>query len=167
MATTIGIIVLLILAGLVFILFELLTPTFGPLAVLGLASLAGAGYFAFQVSSLAGIGVTVGMLLGVPVYIVLLVKYLPHTPLGRTLFLAQAPSADAAATPEAPKLDSLVGHVGVAETVLRPSGAVRVDGQRVVAVAESGMIEKGEAVEVIATSGMNVVVRKATAGGAQ
>jgi membrane-bound serine protease (ClpP class) len=42
----------------------------------------------------------------------------------------------------------VVGNVGVAATVLRPSGKVSVDGELYDAVSMKGFIEKGEAVEV-------------------
>ena len=43
---------------------------------------------------------------------------------------------------------TMVGHVGVAATVLRPSGKVSIDGELYDAVSVKGFIEKGEEVEV-------------------
>jgi len=54
-----------------------------------------------------------------------------------------------------------VGRTGMAETLLRPSGAIRVDGKRIIALSESGIITKGQPVKVVRAGGSNVIVRKA------
>jgi membrane-bound serine protease (ClpP class) len=43
----------------------------------------------------------------------------------------------------------VIGKTGIAQTVLRPSGRIEVDGRIFDAKAEIGYIEKGEAVKVI------------------
>jgi membrane-bound serine protease (ClpP class) len=96
-----------------------------------------------------------------PAYLYFLVKWLPNTPLGRRLFLRQTRAGRGEGTPEARDLAKLVGSAAVAETDLRPSGTIRVDGRRVVALAEGDMIEKGEQVKVIRSAGSNVIVRRA------
>lgn len=53
----------------------------------------------------------------------------------------------------------LIGQTGVAVTSLRPSGTATLDGKRVDVVAESGFIERGTPVKVIAVEGLRVVVR--------
>ncbi|MCB1236941.1 MAG: hypothetical protein KDM91_17870 [Verrucomicrobiae bacterium] len=57
--------------------------------------------------------------------------------------------------------DRRIGQVGEALTDLRPSGRVRIEGERVDAVAESGVIEKGAAVRVVGTDMSGVIVREA------
>ena len=52
-----------------------------------------------------------------------------------------------------------VGKAGVAETVLRPSGKVRMDGVTYDAVSESAFIEAGSEVVVLRIYGGNLVVR--------
>jgi len=54
---------------------------------------------------------------------------------------------------------SLVGKQGVTLTKLRPSGAARIDEERVDVVARGEVIEVGVRVEVIAVEGNRVVVR--------
>ena len=160
MEVTIAYIVLLLLAAMVLVLFELLTPTFGVLATLALAALAGSIWLAFTVNSVLGLIVLLVALVGTPVYIVMLVRLLPKTRVGRSLFLGQTPKSSATAAPDLEHYRSLIGKTGVAETTLRPSGAVRVDGGRIIAQAESGIIEKGETVEVIAANMADVIVRR-------
>ena len=157
---TIALIVLLILAAMVLILFELLTPTFGPLAAMALAALVGAVWLAFTISPLTGLVLIAALLFGMPTYVVLLVRLLPRSAMGRRLFLGKTPRATADAAPEAPAVQALVGRTAVAETMLRPAGAIRVDGKRINAQAESGVIDKGQTVRIVAISMGNAVVRK-------
>ena len=130
---TIGIIVALIIAGLVLILVEILTPMFGAIASLAIGSLVGAAWLTFTISPVGGIIVTVLLILLVPVYTYYLMKFLPSSPLGRRLFLSKAPDATAEGTPQAHTLESLI---------------------------EGGMIEKGDEVKVIEATGTDLVVRR-------
>ena len=158
--TTIAIVVLLILAGMVMIFFEFLTPTFGPLAVMGLACLGGAAWQCFTISTFAGVISIAAMLVGLPVYILAMVRIMPRLPLTRSLFLHKFPVSTASGSPVTPELLDLVGKTGVAETLLRPGGAIRVEGRRVDAQAESGIIPAGQAVKVVAVGMGNVIVRR-------
>ena len=87
-------------------------------------------------------------------------KYLPKLPVGRVLQLRAKPREPGEAVPEAKEEESLVGKVGIAETPLRPAGAIRVGQKRLSATAEAGFIEKSATVKIIKTSGPNVVVRE-------
>ncbi|MBN2584268.1 MAG: hypothetical protein JXL80_14495 [Planctomycetes bacterium] len=161
MTWALALVAVLILAGLALLAIELLTPMFGLFLGMGLASLVGAVVLTFtNVSSAAGIIVALGLLVTVPVYLYLLPRTLPKLPFTARFFLAGAPTdTTGSGTPEAEGLKALVGKTGTAETVLRPSGAVRIDGRRLVATAESGMIDAGATVQVVRSSGMNLVVR--------
>ena len=154
-------IIVLAVAGLVFLVLEIITPTFGILVGLGLVALGAAVVFCFSLSTMLGLAAIVLLVVAIPAYLVLMVKLLPRSPLGRRLFLGTAPEATGTGTPEADHHESLVGREGVTETTLRPSGAIRIDGRRVIATAESGMIEQGQTVRVVRAVGMNVVVRPA------
>jgi membrane-bound serine protease (ClpP class) len=54
----------------------------------------------------------------------------------------------------------LVGVTGTAQTVLRPSGMAELNSKRLDVVAESGMIEPGSAIQVVAVEGARIIVRK-------
>jgi membrane-bound serine protease (ClpP class) len=54
----------------------------------------------------------------------------------------------------------LVGKEGIAETILRPSGKVRVENDIYDAVAQISYIEKGEKVKVLEHENSNLVVTK-------
>ncbi|MCS7048550.1 MAG: hypothetical protein NZ483_04565 [Verrucomicrobiae bacterium] len=85
------------------------------------------------------------------------IRYVPQTRLGKKMILSNAHTAK-----HAPPLDSqsLVGHKGVAHTVLRPTGVAIIDGKRVDVRAESGMIEAGSMVEVVGIHENQIIVRK-------
>ncbi len=159
MVGTIILISAFVFAAMVLFLLEILTPSFGLFGAMGVLSLAGAVWQGFSLNSITGWAVMTGVVVVAPVYVVAMIKILPNTALGRHVFLAKAPDGIGEGTPEADKYDALVGKTGTAESVLRPSGAVRVDDMRVIATAESGMIDKGQAVKVVRASATNVIVR--------
>ena len=160
MPGTIAIIVALIVAALVCFLLEMLTPTFGVLFMLGLGALGGACWAAFALSETAGTAMIIISALLVPIDLALMVKFLPRSPLGKLLFLRRTRVGRGTGIPQAETFERLVGKKGMAETSLRPAGAIRVDGKRYTASAEGAMIEKGAAVKVIRGSGLTLIVRE-------
>ena len=153
-------IIILIIAAMVLFLLEIVTPFFGILAAMAVGSLVAAIWLTFTISSVAGLIFIVAVVFFIPAYLTIVVRLLPRSPLGRLLFLGKARRATGDGTPEASTYAALVGKEGVTETVLRPTGAVRVEGKRVIGSAESGMIGKGRRVRVLRASGMNIVVRQ-------
>lgn len=160
MIQTLLIVAAMLLAAMVLFGLEICTPTFGVLGAAGVAALAGAVWQAFTIGPTFGAATVLGVLIATPAYLVLLVRILPRTPLGRRLFLRKATGGTAEAVPDSEQLDALVGQTGTTETLLRPAGAVRVGGRRLIALSESGLIAKGSAVKVIKISGGNLIVRK-------
>ncbi|ANQ47606.1 nodulation protein NfeD [Flammeovirga sp. MY04] len=55
---------------------------------------------------------------------------------------------------------SFVGQVGIAHTVLRPSGKIKIDNDYYDATTEGGFIEKGTEVEVVSQNNMSLRVRE-------
>ena len=55
--------------------------------------------------------------------------------------------------------ESLLGRIGTAETVLRPSGKVMIDGKMYDAYTRGDYIQKGQAVEVISEEGSSLKVK--------
>jgi membrane-bound ClpP family serine protease len=159
-AGTIVLIVVLLLAAMALIVAEICTPFIGLLgaSAVGLTGLA--IYLAWTVQPLFGLVMGVCCIIGLPVYTVIVVKKLPGTSLGRRLHLYRGDVPAGEGTPESESLGHLVGRRTTAETTLRPAGTVRVDGRRIVAQAESGMIEKGLEVTIIRAAGNRVFVRK-------
>ncbi len=162
-AETLLLAVALIVVAMILIVAEICTPTFGVLAAAAIGAVAGAVYLCYTLDAAAGVAATIAAPVLMIVYTVAAVKILPKTALGRKIGLRRDAVAAGEGTPEAEGLSHYVGRVTTAETLLRPSGFVRIDGKRIVAEAETGLIEKGRQVKVIRAGGTSVIVRKVEA----
>lgn len=161
LAETLLLITVLVLVAMVLIVAEICTPTFGVLAVAAVVAVGWAVYLVFaQFGQTAGMAAVVGAIVLLPVYTVAAIRILPRTALGRRIGLSHRKAQAGEGTPEAADLSRYVGRTTTADTSLRPSGFVRIDGRRVVAEAEAGMIIKGRKVKVIRAGGTSVTVRE-------
>jgi membrane-bound ClpP family serine protease len=154
---------LLLLLGLTLVIVEVFVPSGGILGMLSVGSMVASIALAFYHK-----GVEVGLIflivtsVAVPTALVLAFRYWPHTPMGRRLLL-KVPRGDDLLpdTPQRRKLRELVGKLGVAKTLMLPSGAVVVDGRTIDALSEGMAIDAGQQVRVIEVRGSRVVVRPA------
>jgi len=155
--------ILLMTIGLALVMLEIFIPSGGILGFLSAVTVLASIYVAFANGG-AKTGFTfVGVaIVGVPVTIVLALKYLPNTPIGRRLLLG-VPTEDEVLSEADPRhaLLQLVGKFGKATSAMLPGGAVVIDGRGYEAVSESGAIDKGEPVEVVMVRTNRLVVRKA------
>jgi membrane-bound ClpP family serine protease len=85
------------------------------------------------------------------------IKYFPRTALGKKMILAKA---GIGASAPADEVKDWIGREGVAQTVLRPAGMALVGGKRIDVEAESGMIESGSPIKIVAVQRNRLVVRK-------
>ena len=85
------------------------------------------------------------------------IKYFPKTRVGKKMILAETQTA---ASAQSSRESDWIGREGVAQTVLRPSGMALIDGQRHDVVAESGMIESGSPIKIVAVHENRLVVKK-------
>jgi membrane-bound ClpP family serine protease len=154
---------LLLLLGLILVMVEVFVPSGGILGFLSISSLLAAVILAFYHR-----GAEVGFIflaitaVTVPAALALAFRWWPHTPMGRRLLLDVPTSEEV--LPDSPQrrtLRQMVGKLGVAKTVMLPSGAVMVDGQTIDALSEGMPIEAGQRVRVIEVRGNRVVVRPA------
>ena len=151
-------IVVLLLVAMVLIVAEIFLPTLGILAIAAVLAIIWAVVLAFGTYGAGvGLGVLLGVLIFFPIYVALLIRRIPHGHLAKRVFLKQPESGQP--TPEQESLAGLVGQEGVAETALRASGAVRIDGRRYQALAESGHIDAGQPVRVLRYDGMDLIVK--------
>ncbi len=149
------------IAAMVLFALEILTPFFGVIIAMGFGFIIAAVWMTFtEFGDATGFTVMFTSIVLLPAYFILLIKVLPRSPLGRMLFLGKARDATGEAAPLSSQLESLIGKTGTAETTLHPCGAVRIDGRRVGARAESEMIEKNSTVSVVRAEGTEVIVRK-------
>jgi membrane-bound serine protease (ClpP class) len=153
--------VLLLLAGVLLVMIEVFIPSGGMLGFLSIASLMAGIIMAFYHR-----GPAVGFLflaltsIIVPVALVFAFRWWPKTPMGRRVLL-QVPTSDEVLpdSPERRSLRQLVGKVGVAKSLMLPSGAVIVDGHTIDALSEGVPIEAGQRVRILEVRGNRVLVR--------
>ncbi|MCE5279276.1 MAG: NfeD family protein [Planctomycetaceae bacterium] len=157
---TVTLIIVMAILAIVLMTFELITPSMGLLTIMASIAAAVAVWQAFTLGNLAGVLVLLGLLGFGGLYLWVFVKVLPNTRVGNWLYLKNVKVSAGEGTPDAAAFESMVGKTGLAETMLRPSGAVRIDGHRVFARSESGIIGKGSTIKVIKADGSDVVVRQ-------
>ncbi len=113
----------------------------------------------------AGWGVTSMLLMLVlaPIALNFAFRLMPHTPVGRRLILSESSESQRRRTAQeqaqVAQEQALVGSVGSALTSMRPIGTVEIDGTRLEALAEGGVIEAGSRVRVTSVEGNQVKVR--------
>jgi membrane-bound ClpP family serine protease len=152
---------LLLLLGLTLVVAEVFIPSGGILSVLSISSLVAGITMAFYYRGIevGFVFLTITAVL-VPGALTLAFRWWPHTPMGRRLLLDVPTSEEVLPdTPQRRTLRQLVGKLGVAKTVMLPSGAIQVDGQLIDALSEGMPIEAGQTVRVIEVRGNRVVVR--------
>lgn len=105
-----------------------------------------------------GVATLSGSLLASLAGILMLLRFLPQTWLGRQVLLAN-PQAELLAIPDSIPGVALEGDIGIVSASLRPGGQARF-GHHIVDVRSQGeYVESGRRVQVILREGMNVVVR--------
>ncbi|MEK6239560.1 MAG: hypothetical protein N2C14_32990 [Planctomycetales bacterium] len=145
--------------GFAFVAMEVFLPSGGVLGFLAFTALATSLVFAFLYDPMAGALFLAGMLLGLPVVIVLALKWFPYTPIGRRVILGAPGSDDDDENLEADARQALIGKTGTAKSMMLPSGAVLLDGRSMDAVSEGMPIEAGQMVRVTDVRGNRIVVR--------
>jgi membrane-bound serine protease (ClpP class) len=86
------------------------------------------------------------------------IKLFPQTAAGKRMILGETQTGVHAESSK--QQADWIGREGVAQTVLRPAGVAIIDGKRLDVEAESGMIEGGSPVKVVAVHDNRLVVRK-------
>jgi hypothetical protein len=167
--------VVLLAAAVVLVILELFVPSGGLISVLAGVAAVGSIIAFFRYDTTWGL-VATGMyvVLG-PIAVIYGFKWWLNSPLGRRMILGGTldddpldpdapPSPDAMSAEHArrerqARLQQLIGARGVAVTLLRPVGTVKIEGQRLDAMAESGVIESGTPIVVTDVYDNQVKVR--------
>ena len=145
------------LAGVLCIVIEMLAPTVGLLAGLGVAAMLYSVVLALG-GTMNAIGALVAAMAIAVLVFILIVKRLPSSKLWRRLVLHDSTTTESGYVSAESRVE-LVGCTGRAETELRPSGRALVAGQPVDVVSEGAFIGKGAAIVVVSVNGSRVVVR--------
>lgn len=152
-----SIIIGLILLGLVFIFFEVIVPG-GLLGILGGAAIIGASALCFENYGLMGaLGVFVGSLVLVIIMLIIELKFLSKTRIGKRMFLEKSVTGQST---HPLGTDELIGKSGEAETTMAPSGKIIIEGKEYEAFSEDGLIKKGDSIKVVGRDNFRIVVKK-------
>jgi membrane-bound serine protease (ClpP class) len=150
---------LLLVVGLAFIVLEVFIPSGGVLSVLAAVALIGSLVMAFSGGMVPGVIMLVTMMVVLPLVIAGVIRWWPHTPIGRLIVL-ETPENDQVLpnTPEYRDLKLLVGRRGTAKTKMLPSGAVVIDGNTYDALADGIAIDPGQPIRVTAVRTNRLIV---------
>ncbi|GHC12956.1 NfeD family protein [Cerasicoccus arenae] len=153
----------LIIAGLLLISFEIVVPggvlgTIGVLSVMGAVGVAYAQY-GVQIAAI----VFLASLVIITVMVIVEFQLLPKTKLGKQFFLSSSSGGAiryGQRDDNAAQEDSLIGQQGEALTTMAPSGRIMISGKSYEGYSQSGLLNKGTLVEVVARDAFRVVVKK-------
>lgn len=151
---------LFLLLGLLLMLLELFVPSGGILGLLSVlaitSAIGGAFYQRGLETGLIFVLITVVL---VPLILITAFKYWPHSPMGRRVLLG-VPTEDEVLprTEQSRTLKALVGKVGVAKSLMLPSGAISIEGLTIDALSDGPAIEPGSYVRVIEVRGNRIIV---------
>ena len=147
------------LGGILCIIIEMLLPTVGLLAGVGVAAMLYSVVLALG-GDVDAILAMLGSVVIAVVIFALIVKKLPSSKLWERFVLHDQSTSRRGFVSAQPRTE-LVGRTGVVTTELRPSGTAEIDGRPVDVVSEGAFLPKGTNVRVITVEGARVVVRKA------
>jgi len=150
-------ILILILIAVVLFILEVILPG-GILGTIGGLTFLGAVYLTWVEYGVVAAIITfvLGVVFTILMFI-LQVNILSKSRLGKHIILGTT-------TPGTSNLptgdDSIIGRDGVTLSKMAPSGRVRIDGKSFEAISQSGLLEKGESIEVVQRDAFRLVVRK-------
>ena len=146
------------LAGVLLIIVEILLPTVGLLAGLGVAAMLYSIVLALggDIGALAALGIALVLSI---VFFLLIVSRLPSSKLWNKVVLQKSSRTEEGYVSAVEQVD-LVGKTGEVLTELRPSGTARIDGLLVDVISEGAFIQKGKSIVVLSVNGSRVVVRE-------
>jgi len=151
---------LLLLLGLIFIIAEVLIPSFGILSVLALCSFIGSVLFAFKAGPVPGIGFILACAVLAPMTVYFgFTRVLPNTFIGRQIIHSVVVSEHGESSGTDVELKELIGAEGTARSYLRPAGVADIQGQRIDVVSEGQLVPVGTRLKVVKVEGNRVVVR--------
>ncbi len=150
--------ILLLLLGMSLAVLEVFFPSGGLLGVLTVCAVVAALFLGFRSGVGMGLFISAATIIGIPVIVVVALKYWPRTPIGRRIILASS-ETDSAGESEANARRELIGKIGKTKTPMLLAGAVVIEGKVLDAVSEGPAIEAHQPVIVTDVSGNRIKVR--------
>lgn len=152
-----SIIIGLIILGLVFTFFEVFVPG-GILGIMAAASFIGSCVISYQNYGIfAAIAVCVISLILTIILLVVELKYLQKTKIGKKMFLNKSVEDKSTNFLGSEKI---LRKTGKTLTTLAPTGRVLVEGQEYEGFSEDGLINKGEVVTVVDRDNFRIIVKR-------
>ena len=152
----------LMIAGLIAIIVEFFVPAGGLVGILGVASIVGGVVMMYMQygNTLGSIFLILALVL-VPALVVFYFKVFPRTFMGKRLILGEEQKREGGyASYTEKRYADLVGKMGTALTVLRPSGMISIDRQKFSVVTAGEFIDQDKPVKVVKVEGSRIVVRE-------
>ncbi len=160
MSATLALAIFLLVLGFLFVIAEVLFPSFGLLSVMATACFVLSVWLAFKAGLVVGVTFILVCLLLLPLIVYAGFKYvLPRSFVGRQIILSDLVSEHGEASGTDLDLQRFVDAEGVSRSYLRPAGVADINGERVDVVTEGEMVSQGTRVRVIGVEGNRVVVR--------
>jgi len=158
--SSLGIIVVLYLAGLLLLVAEIFLPSHGLLTVAGVGFLVAGIYQTFtNYGEQAGLlSILAGMVL-LPTMAYFAVKYWRKTPIGRKIAPPNPVLTNADVGVPIDQLSELIGKTGKTVSPLRPVGICDFDGKRISCVCQVGTLDAGVEVVGFKIQSGNLAVR--------
>lgn len=146
------------IVGVIFIIIEILTPTVGLLAGIGVVAI----FYSLILAMGGDINAIYMMAISLVIAIIIfaiIIKRLPSSKLWKKIILTNTSSTEQGYVSSV-DYSQYLNKEGIVLTELRPSGSVEIDGVPVDVVSEGKFISKGEKVRVVKIEGMRIIVRK-------
>lgn len=153
--------IILYFAALGLAFLDIFVPSAGLLLILASAIVVAAVLFAFRSSQSMGMVMLALVAATIPAFAFVALKIWPHTPIGKRIILLPPGSAEGSKSAKSALLNlaDLVGEVVVCDHDLMPAGNVKIGRRRYNAIAESGIVEASQAVEIVAVRDRSLIVR--------
>ena len=149
---------LLFVAGLLLIFLEFFLP--GAISgTLGVAALILSLFLAGSDTIQIGVSILIAIFLSVLVFFIMIKIFNKKLVLFNKMVLSESAKKEDGYVSNVNRTD-LLGKEGIALTILRPSGTVIINNERVDVVSEGGFIDQNAVVKVIKVEGARIVVRE-------
>lgn len=149
---------LLFVAGLLLIFLEFFLP--GAISgTLGVSALIFSLFLAGEDGIQMGVSILIAIFLSVLVFFIMIKIFNKKLVLFNKMVLSESAKKEDGYVSNINRTD-LLGKEGIALTILRPSGTVIINNERVDVVSEGGFIEQNAVVKVIKVEGARIVVRE-------
>lgn len=146
------------IVGVIFIIIEILTPTVGLLAGIGVVAIFYSLILAMGGDINAIYMMAISLIIAIIIFAII-IKKLPSSKLWKKIILTNTSSTEQGYVSSV-DYSQYLNKEGIVLTELRPSGSVEIDGVPVDVVSEGKFISKGEKVRVVKIEGMRIIVRK-------